>query len=808
MNGVGARLAIAIVLQLGALALLLLVVAGRPWPAPRAAASVVLLTDRSTSIDGATLDRARAGVLDGLRSAPIPVEPLEIEFAGRAGSPRPAMASTASPTAGRLEDLEPLATDLATPLLAALSAPAQKLPAAIIVLSDGHATRGDTRRALEGAAAAGVPVLWQAVAPGIETPRIVEVQAPADAPARDAIPVVVRLGGSSPQPVQITVTARDRATTPVIASHGAGRLGSAKLNLAASAPGTLLLDVELSDATTGRLLDVRTAAAVIDVQPPAGLLYVARSPRPFATSLRAGGWIVASVGPEALDGLAGALDKYDAVMLDDVAATSARASTWDALAKAVRDRGTGLLVLGGDHSFAAGGYRDSRLESVLPVLSRPGALGEAAAVAFVVDKSGSMGASAAGVDRFSLAQRAVVETAATLTGRDSAGVIVFDVEPREIIAQQPASEFQRAVAAPWPARPRGGTRLAAALELAARQLEAAPAGRRFLVLVTDGFVVDADDAQVRARLARAGIETIALAVGPDADLGMLGRLVEPGRGIVLRVGEAAELPALMRDSLETRRAPIERGRIDVHERQPLPFAVAADAGWPAVAAYAVTSPRPDAAVHLESARGDPILASLQAGLGRVVVLTAGLGAWATDWLQWARWPTLAGGLAAWVSRDVAQAGLQVNVTDDASRIQVDVDAADDAAWASPDTTSLRVRTPSGRDDVWPLVDSAPGRMSATLSEPEAGVYTLSVVTPQGMRQLRHLHRAPVEVGPLEPSREITDWQAAGLVRAWSEAELRRTLSAMPAPESVPALALLLALVLFLLGIAVERYPRR
>ena len=85
------------------------------------------------------------------------------------------------------------------------------------------------------------------------------------------------------------------------------------------------------------------------------------------------------------------------------------------------------LVLGGAQSFAAGSYGDSKLESLLPVLSRPSGLGAATAIVFVVDKSGSMGATSAGVDRFRLAQRAVTETATMLTDRDSAALVVFVV---------------------------------------------------------------------------------------------------------------------------------------------------------------------------------------------------------------------------------------------------------------------------------------------------------------------------------------------------------------------------------------------
>jgi uncharacterized protein YegL len=415
-----------------------------------------------------------------------------------------------------------------------------------------------------------------------------------------------------------------------------------------------------------------------------------------------------------------------------------------------------------------------------------------------------MGASAAGVDRFDLAQRAVIESAATLSARDSGVVIVFDVEAREIVPLQEAAEFRRAIAAPWPARPRGGTRLAPALDLAVDRLEASPPGRRFLVLVTDGFVVDGDDAALFRRMARAGIELVALAVGPDADLSALGRLAQAGRGEVLRVAEAAELPSMMRSSLESRRAPVERGRLRVRERSALPFPVAAAAGWPPVAAYAVTSPRPTAEVHLESERGDPLLASWQAGLGRVIAATSGLGAWTPEWLTWSSWPALAGGLADALQRGDSALDPAVRVVDEAAGLRVEVEAAADGAWSTVGPTEAKVRTPSGEEHRLPLAASAPGRWSAALPDVVPGLYSITVATPQGAQRVVHLRAAVAERGSLVPNAAIGVWQAEGLVRPWSAAELRSALATARAERSPPLGALALAMLLFLLALLAER----
>ena len=184
-----------------------------------------------------------------------------------------------------------------------------------------------------------------------------------------------------------------------------------------------------------------------------------------------------------------------------------------------------------------------------------------------------------------------------LTDRDSAALVAFDAEPRTLLPLQGAQAFREAVARPWPAQPKGGTRIAPALEAAVAQLESASAQRRIIVLVTDGFVDQQPDSALEARLTRAQVELIALGVGPDADMAALARLVPPERGTILRVAEAAELPVMMRQGLENRRAPIERGRIAVRAEAPLPFQPSVKTPWPTVAAYdchdaGAASPRP------------------------------------------------------------------------------------------------------------------------------------------------------------------------------------------------------------------------
>ena len=61
------------------------------------------------------------------------------------------------------------------------------------------------------------------------------------------------------------------------------------------------------------------------------------------------------------------IQSYDAIFLSNIAAGDLGFDTMRLLESAVRDFGVGLVAIGGDQSFAAGGYRNTPLEAALPV---------------------------------------------------------------------------------------------------------------------------------------------------------------------------------------------------------------------------------------------------------------------------------------------------------------------------------------------------------------------------------------------------------------------------------------------------------
>ncbi len=792
------RTLIALALQSAALLLLCWSLLGGAWLDPRSQARLLVLLDRSQSVPREAADRALTEVMKAAKAARVGDLQL-IEFAGRAIA---AAAPTAANDPATLNALAPAATNIQAALEAALAAHAQSTFAGAVVISDGLENSGDAASALAAVRAARLPLHWLALGRPPPPIRIAQVLAPQKAQLGQRIALSVQLTGKSDRRLHVKASLRSQGGETWEVRGPVDSAGRASIELDASRSGVLRVDLSLEDFATDRVLDALPDGALIDVAQRAAILYVNGSTGPLAPSLIAGGWNLNVVAAAQLEAQADALDGYQAVVLDDVAISAASPRFWHLLTTAVRQRGLGLLVLGGEHAFGRGGYRDSELESVLPVLSEPAVVDQPAAIVFAVDKSGSMGQGSGGVDRFALAQRAVLETARALSERDSLGLVVFDVVPEVLIPLGPAPTGTLVLERNWMASPNGGTKLAPALDAAIDQLEHSAAARRMLVIVTDGFVDDAPLVGLRGRLERSRIEIIALAVGPDADVGALQGLVaaRADAGLVLRVEQAAGLPLAMRTGVERRRSRVERGAIMVQQRQPLPFPPGTWRDWPNLAAYAVTRSRPEAVVAVQSQSGEPLIAFQNFGLGRVVVVSSGLGPWAPLWSQWKQWPELAGGLATWIGG--SDGATTLTVSDLAGALQVEAEVRSGKGLSDAADVSIRVDTPGAQGQLLSMERVAPGRLRATLPSQGSGLYTFVISDSHGIRRHLHLRRDRAEHQAWGINPALDAWVAGGLVHRWHANALAglRDESRRPVDRSLIALAL----ALFLTGVVLER----
>jgi hypothetical protein len=778
---------------------------------------VILLVDDSLSIDRAQVASSWRDVAEALRALPgegslsllrfAAAPAVEVQSLALAGAGATALIESGSPPAARSIDRSH--TDLEAALDAALLRVEPGRAARVLLLSDGVETRGRAEAALRALGAAAVPVLaFPAAASKLEGAVWIEsLRAPVRGRVGEAIRVEVSVSGGVEGPAELELLVDGEIAERRTLALRPGELERAALELPLGSEGVARLDARLARAGDPRPQnDLRSA--LVQVQGPPRILYLREDagPSPLLAGLRrGGGWEVAALHPSGFEAGASVSRPPALLILDDLAVGDMPAAAWRTLESLVRHEGVGLLVLGGPRSFAAGGYRHSLLEGLLPVTAEGRDRRSRAAILFLIDSSGSMERDQRGRHRLELARQAVIQTLRGISEQDLVGVSSFALEPREILPLGRHADPAGRLAAELPAAS-GGTRLLPALEHAAQRLAQAEAEQRLLVLVTDGFAEGDDLASVRGELADAGVDVVALAVGHGVRLDLLEELAEIGSGAVLVVRESASLPRLMRDEVGERLEPAQLGRFRPRPVTPLPFPSALAASWPPLTGYMVSRPRATASVSLESRRGDPILAFHHAGAGRVVALPAGLGAWAEAWLAWPGWPAFADGLLQWLARPVVNPHLDLRIADTPGGLAFELDATrQDGGWSAEPTAGVAVLDPAGREQALELSATAPGRYSGTLPTRLAGVHRVSVRVGDQVLVRHTLRSADRELAvPAAPLDDLRRWQRAGLLELWPQAAARRALRA-PSPRvaSRPWLAGLALLAYLLLVVAEE-----
>lgn len=780
-----------------------------PWRA--APVDVIVVLDDSASVRDGAADQAWQSVMREARRLPAGSRLALVRFGTRPVVEQSLVRLDAGEFPGggappRAASIDASATDVAGALEAALRLTEAGRSAAVVLISDGRETRGRALAPLDQARKAGIPVYALGVPSSLpdSSSRIDRLHAPARARSDERIPIIVTLaappGATGELELALGGTPPRRETFAVDAS---GRAAIA-LELPPQPPGPTPVSVALAAAAG----ETRSQASIINVEGRAPIIYVARDAAgaALARALSAGTRPLRLSAPERFMQVLEHTPEPGLIVLDDIAATDLGEAAWSALARSVRRAGSGLLVLGGPHSFGAGSYRHSALEELLPVIAEGREPQARLAILFAVDTSGSMAEGDVRNSRLALARLALQETARSLLPGDAVGLHAFDAGSHVLLPLEPRADPAAALQGVFRSQAGGGTRLAPALRDAVTALAASTAQQRLLVLVTDGFVPDEDLSRTEQAIRAAGIDIIALAVGRDADHKVLKRLAALNRGRFLQVDDVATLPRLMRREVEQRRPAFQAGPVPVSEAEPTPFA-APVAPWPALGGYMVTSARPGATVYLRSARGDPVFAAHSAGAGRVAVLPAGLGQWAREWIARPAFGAWLGGLVSWISGEVG-AALSIEAATAPGRLLVTAEsAAPERGWtAEPDEARLLIEDPAGRVHDIAFEPVAPGRWQGAIDVDREGRYQASISV--GSHRARHdvLYQGREELAPAQDDSGLTHWQRAGLVRSWSG---RPRLDGSTTGEAGSApLLLALSLAAWTVLMTLERRPDR
>lgn len=336
------------------------------------------------------------------------------------------------------------------------------------------------------------------------------------------------------------------------------------------------------------------------------------------------------------------LSDFTSVIFNNIGRTQLPGGAVEAVSQFV-ENGGGFLMIGGNRSFGLGGYIRTPIEQLLPVeLVPPQTVKKRldVAVALVLDKSRSM----AFGDRIEFAKEAARETIRNLKEDDYITVIGFDSAPFVVVKLGRLRDM-RAEAIERVGRlfPANKTNMLPAIDEARRALTRVEAGRKHMIILTDGRIPDEGPyyAEIVRQMRLLGITVSTVLVGGEADTGMLTQMAELGGGAYYQVADPRSLPRIFLSDIK-----VSTGERSLKEATEFTVRSAPTkqstrlTAFPPIRGYVETRPKTGATlelVALSEEKAEPLFATGRFGRGKTAAFTSDMsGRWSNYWLEWGK----------------------------------------------------------------------------------------------------------------------------------------------------------------------------
>jgi uncharacterized membrane protein len=463
---------------------------------------------------------------------------------------------------------------------------------------------------------------------------------------------------------------------------------------------------------------------------------------------------VSQLPPNQIPATLAELAAYDAVILANVPADALPAGAMEALPVFVRDLGKGLLMVGGDQAYGAGGYLRTPLEEALPVYMdvRARELSANLALVLVVDKSGSMGRCHCdnpdlnqtyvrreiGQPKVDIAKEAVMRAAAALGNQDYLGVVAFDESASWPVGLDQLVDpvaLERSIGG---IQAYGQTNVLSGIEAAYQALQKADAKRKHIILLTDGWTHTGDLRSLAQEMGAQGITLSVVAAG-SGSAEYLKDLAESGSGQYYPAADILSVPDFfLKDTVQATGKYIVEQAFYPLPSLPGPALRGLDpAALPALYGYNGTSPKNTARIDLATPQGDPLLATWQYGLGRAAAWTSDLkGQWASDWIVWDGYARFAAQLVGYLLPAPQAEGLsaQASLQDGEGIIRLEAQDQDGRPWNYLEALATVVGPDLASREV-PLTQIGAGRYEAKVEISEPGTYLVRLGVSAGDQSL-------------------------------------------------------------------------
>jgi uncharacterized membrane protein len=712
---------------------LVLAIAGLQWLLPIEGMNVFFVLDRSDSVPSEQQDAAKNLVnrLAGMKKA--------VDKAGVIVFGTDASIDRLPNEKIDLQKVEavvdPQRSDLASAIRLGTAAFPESGQKRLVLMSDGNENMGDAMSAVLTARPLGVTV--DVIPLGVSRGNDVFVQ---------KVQVPAKLKKSQPFEVKIFVQA-DAATAATVRLYRNEQfLGEQKVQLEAGKnlftfpqslpdPDFYSYDVRV-DATGDPVPQNNRATAFASVRGDPRLLVISSDPeqdQPLAAALQAARLDVKVGGVNSLPNSLAEMDSYDAIFLSNVSAGDLGRETMQLLEAAVRDFGVGLVCVGGDQTYAAGGYRSTPLESTLPVsmeLDSKKVLPKGA-VALVMH-----GMEFANGNQ--VARDCALGVLGALGPDDEMGVVLWDGTERWVHELAKVGD-KRAAGRDIAGMNQGDMpSFQGPMEKAYESLKKSSANLKHIIVFSDGDPNAPDDKLMQQIVAdRITVSTVLISghSGPNTMI----NIAEQGKGRFYNVTSPSMLPQIfIKETAVILKSAIyeEPFKPQLKSSSEVVRGIGAEE-YPNLLGYVATTSKPRAETPLFTHKGDPLLAHWQYGLGRAVAFTSDARPkWARNWMGWERYKQFWSQIAQWSLRRLENADFTTEVAVENGQGVISVEALDDkgnyrnfldlqTAVVSPKGERLNVR----------LEQTGPGHYEARFPTKEVGAYLLNLMEMKGGKPL-------------------------------------------------------------------------
>ena len=803
--------------------------------------SVIVVADASRSVPASLRQQAQAWLQERVTAREDRKDRVGVVTVART----PEIVSIPSPTvppdtlrhAG-----DSVGTDLASGLRTGLAMLPPETVHRILLVSDGVETSGSVAEAAERAAALGVPIdVVPIVRPSVSDVMIEALRTPARARRGQVIDarLVLRSTSATSGRLRLRMDGRFVDLDPRGASDAlAVRLepgpNAISIPLPMDRSGAVRLEAvfEPDQPAADSVAENNIGSSITLVTGEGRVLLVGEGPSldPIVQAIEAAKLEAEVVLPDGLASRVAGGD-FDACVLVDVPRWALDAETDKALAASVHDLGCGLVMIGGDRSFGAGGWNESAVAGALPVDMVPPQERKlpTGALALVIDCSGSMTmpvAGAGGSSQMQIAIEAAIKAVGALTPKDEVTVIAFAGEHTTVVPLTRCENRASIESALRSIQASGGTNMFPALEEARKELAKSRSSTRHVVALTDGATSGdpADGLAIAAAMQKDGVTLSTVSIGDGSNDGLLSRLANVADGRFYAVIDAQSRVSV--PQIFIKEAQLVR-RSMVWEGEPFAPARVANAEWtrglaamPPISGYVIAGARGEPAqlgFVSQAELPDPILAWWNHGLGRAVALTTDLGGkWTPNWVRWPGYQPFVAGMMRWVMRPGSPPDLSVRTRVEGDEAIVEVEATGEVARKAQ-SAEARVVEPEGTARALTLRQIAPGRWTGRFAVDRAGAYLVNAAVGMaaGARPMftqavvsvpypREFRSADSDLARLESIAQRTGGRVIRIGDTTVDLFLDE---GMPVPETIRQawdLCVYLAAFLFIVDVAVRR----